>query len=121
MGASTADGLMARIPGLAKHCTVKAVAPVPNRERAYELLKEAVRMLADLYPEQALVWLRECRPDVVAWLKECEKTVDAAVLSGDLDQTRRELTRYVSAHQKAFDMFKSRPPVANTQGALFHG
>jgi hypothetical protein len=111
---------MARIPGLAKHCTVKAVAPIPNRERAYELLKEAVRMLADLYPEQALVWLRECRPDVVAWLKECEAAVDAAVLSGDLMETKRMLTKYVTAHQRAFGLFTHRGPAVDAQGEFFH-
>lgn len=126
MGASTAtSGLMAMVPGLAKHRTatpaVAVVPPVPNRERAFELLRESVRLLAELYPEQALVWLREYRPDVVAHLRDCEGAVDAAVLSGDLDRTRRTLTRYVSEHQRAFDLFKSRPPVVDTQGDLFHG
>jgi hypothetical protein len=111
---------MARIPGLAKHCTVKAVAPIPNREKAFAALKEAMLVLDAMYPAGALVWLRDFRPDVVAWLKECEAAVDAAVLSGDLMETKRMLTKYVTAHQRAFGLFTHRGPAVDAQGEFFH-
>lgn len=105
-------GLLDAIPGLATHqAEPVAVIPEFDRQRADSLIRDAYSMASSMYPDGALEWLRENRPDVVRYLEECEAGVDAAVLAGDQAVFEKALGLWSAAHRKAFFIFLERPPV----------
>lgn len=114
-----ADGLAGRIPGLSKHRS--ASAPVPSvdlRPEIQRLLREAIAVVADGHPDNALQWLRDERPDVIAYMRKVEDEVDEAAIAQDIDQLRKVLRAYMEGYRRAFDLYKTRP-IQDVQGGLF--
>lgn len=105
-------GLLDAIPGLAAHQSEPAGAePEFDLELAYRLIKEAQGLVGSMYPDGALEWLRQNRPEVVKYLGDAGNEVDAAVLAGDMARFRRSLDLWAVAHRKAFAVYNERPGV----------
>jgi hypothetical protein len=114
-----ADGLAGRIPGLEKHRSASVPAPSEDRRPEIQrLLREAIAVVADEHPDNALQWLRDERPDVIAYMCKVEDEVDEAAIDQDIERLRKALRSYMEGYRRAFDLYKTRL-IQDVQGGLF--
>ena len=92
-----------------------------DQVRAMRLVADAVGLISSFYPDGALGWLRENRPDVMRYLTAAEIALDMAIVNENGPELTVALEKYVQYHQRAFKVFETRPPVAEVQTDMFAG
>jgi hypothetical protein len=103
---------LSSLPGLAAHkITPEEKKPAFDHDKASRLVSEAISLLSSLYPTGGLDWLRENRPDIIRHLKEAEANLDAAAEAEDVSGFAKALDIYTRSYQKAFELYKARPPI----------
>jgi len=116
------NGLLGNIPGLATHqIQLPEAKPTFDRDKAARLVSETVSLLSSFYPAGALEWIQANRPDVKRYLTESESELDQAAEEGDQGRFTRALALYAKRYQRAFEIYKERPPVIDVQEEMFHG
>ena len=116
------SGLLASIPGLSAHqMTVAPAVSVFDWIKADQLRSDELSLVASFYPAGALEWLQEHRADIWQYLLESEAEIDKAVLAEDRPRFLKALDIWSKRHQKAFDIYRERPPIVERQDALFTG
>lgn len=90
-----------------------------DSRRPHDLASEAVKLISTYYPEGALEWLTNNRPDIIKYLKQAEEAVNTAILTDDGAFFPRALETYVKGHIKAFKVFTDRQSGSPEQADLF--
>lgn len=99
-------GLMSAIPGLSRH-RPEPVTELSFSESAIMAVRETVSDVASMYPSGAIAWIAVERPEVREYLLRSAAEVDAAVLVEDAGRLTMALARYIEAHRRAFEIYRS--------------
>ena len=112
--------LLSAIPGLSAHEMKIPTAPIIpfDRDKAVQILRDGISLINSFYPDGALEWLRENRPDITRQLKADFKAIEQAIMDEDRKKVSGAVEVCIKHHRRAFEIFEVRPPVIEVQGDL---
>jgi hypothetical protein len=116
--------LFSAIPGLSIHEPYVAplVAEQYDAAAAGLLVSATYENVAASFPDPAVMnWLTTNRPDVLAEIKKGRQAIQEAHQAQDLALFRRACDRFQRLHLRAWSVYEQRPPIVETQDALFDG
>jgi len=105
------------IPAVRQFQAVAAHPPF-DLDRAVQVLRDGVSLINSFYPDGAMEWLRDKRPDVVRQLKADFLAINSAIHEEDRLKVVVAVELCIKHHRKAFEIFAVRPPVIDVQGDL---
>jgi hypothetical protein len=76
-----------------------------DKDRACDLIGDALKLIRSRYPAGAMEWLRQYRPETIKQIKAVEAEMDAAVLGGKHLSFPITLSEFINLHVQGFKAF----------------